>query len=696
MNTACLRLMRSAEAGETRLIDGRRLHFLSDMPRCVSGALTSELLRLPTVRTAWPGELKRLSLKRVTEICQPYGIVSFDLFDTLLYRTVGTDENIFRVLEIRNRIPGFAEKRRLAEKTARERSGEPDLRGIYQVLAEQEVIRAEEAEEAMNRELALHRALTAAEPFWLELTRELKRRGKILAVVSDMYLTDEQLCEMLESLGFPGFDLISVSCREGAAKAGGALYRRVSELAAGRPVLHIGNDPLADGLSACRAGLDAALTVSSTQLAASDPVPASLSLGRSVIQALALRAIFGYPEDLFAEEERKDPARIAAYAVTGPLTVGFCGFVRKQNMLHHWKRLFFASRDGWMMHQVYNRYFGWSEYLPLSRAATQMLDAAKNPEAYVRNNLQARMGSGATLGEILPGLGLSDMLEHWRKDGLSADTVLTRTVMNRTAALMRRDRTLVAGCFQAASDGAERFFSALLHGDTEIAVADTGWKASSVLTLESFFREKGRETAITSLLMGTLDTREVQTQVDAGRLVSWLYGPEDRASVRKRQIRKRDLMACSLMEMLYMTDQPPLLSYEEMGGGLTYGETDSGNERTAGSFERGILTFASDWFALLKAAGIEELPISPEEYFEIFWTFIRNKKVLLSVLADQRDSGTPTPDSRAAGLEKRLHDTGFWMGPVGRVLRQFRLAGRRRIGDLITDMKRRGAGSKER
>lgn len=200
------------------------------------------------------------------------GLVTMDVFDTLLMRLSGPPESIFarvaREARGRGAVEGwvtddaFTLMRRDAEARARRAAvGEVTLAAIYGHLrldgADGAVLAALERE-------AEARA-TVANPYTLSFLRDLARRGMPAALLSDMHLPADAIAAMLEAAGIrrgADYECLYVSCEHGATKAGGGLFRR---LLADRPglaaasVLHIGDNPVSDQAGARAAGVRAVL-----------------------------------------------------------------------------------------------------------------------------------------------------------------------------------------------------------------------------------------------------------------------------------------------------------------------------------------------------------------------------------------------------------------------------------------------------
>ena len=156
-----------------------------------------------------------------------YDIISFDVFDTLIFRPFGHPTELFYLVGERLGILNFHELRINAEKTVRERSvlekghSEVTLTQIWEELESQLGI---DAKEGMATEIETEMNLCYANPFMLEVWRELIRRKKRLIVTSDMYLPEEVIAKILEKNGFTGAERLYVSCEYGKNKAGGGLY----------------------------------------------------------------------------------------------------------------------------------------------------------------------------------------------------------------------------------------------------------------------------------------------------------------------------------------------------------------------------------------------------------------------------------------------------------------------------------------
>ncbi|MGK6319289.1 HAD family hydrolase [Sphingomonas sp. DT-204] len=195
----------------------------------------------------------------------PPGIttLSLDCFDTLLWRDTHAPRDVFAGITVPG---GGIEPRTWCENAARRMthartgSGEIGLADIYRRM----LTRAspEEIDAAVAHELTLEARHCFPFTPTVELMREAKRRGLRIVIVSDMYLTEAQLGELLErSAGADVagmIDQVFVSSEHGTSKAHG-LFGTVLSAIGAEPaeVIHVGDNRAADFEGAARAGIHA-------------------------------------------------------------------------------------------------------------------------------------------------------------------------------------------------------------------------------------------------------------------------------------------------------------------------------------------------------------------------------------------------------------------------------------------------------
>jgi glycosyltransferase involved in cell wall biosynthesis/predicted HAD superfamily hydrolase/Tfp pilus assembly protein PilF len=198
--------------------------------------------------------------------------VSFDFFDTMVWRLVNEPTKVFCELHLRLQSQGLLRRpfspqefevlRRHAEIKTREHQAMKDntredisVIDIYTRMSP--VVTNTEA--AMEIEYQAERDLCVLNPFVASFAMHQRRQGRKLMIVSDIYLSAAQLGGILRvnKVGPAWFDVLVTSCDEGVCKGTGNLFKRALKkggLAPGQ-VLHLGDNMTADVTGARKAGV---------------------------------------------------------------------------------------------------------------------------------------------------------------------------------------------------------------------------------------------------------------------------------------------------------------------------------------------------------------------------------------------------------------------------------------------------------
>lgn len=191
-----------------------------------------------------------------------YDVISFDIFDTLLYRVVNKPVDVFGLMEpFADEIFGiqdFKEKRIAAEEKARRltENEEITLAEIYKALG----VGNETAKVLMRHECETELSVLRRDNIMADLLLHCIESGKRVLIISDMYQDKTFIQEALKQAGICGYHALYVSSERKATKASGSLFCqvvRMEKITNRKQWLHIGNDfhsdydiPKAMGLSA--------------------------------------------------------------------------------------------------------------------------------------------------------------------------------------------------------------------------------------------------------------------------------------------------------------------------------------------------------------------------------------------------------------------------------------------------------------
>ena len=299
-------------------------------------------------------------LRRFTAQATTASLVSFDLFDTLLVRVVGAPHDVFEAMAeslADRRHPlavGFAQARVAAERRVRDRAA---ARGDNDVTLDDIYAAFEPAPPGVLHEIAALEAETEAlsiraDPQVKAAFDFIVASGVPVALVSDMYLPRSCIEAMLARAAIAGHRQLFLSGEINVAKANGTIWPHVRQafgLAATDSIVHLGDNPEADGVQAARAGVDAVLlTPHHTRQRDASPVRRRHWIEDS-LTALAQQSLAQHRNDSAA-----DPYWLRlAHSIVLPAALGMARFVRDRAEASGAERIHFLARDGLIFRKAY-------------------------------------------------------------------------------------------------------------------------------------------------------------------------------------------------------------------------------------------------------------------------------------------------------------------------------------------------------
>ena len=313
------------------------------------------------------GSFSGMSGEILFEQLSGYDVISFDVFDTLLLRPFSAPTDLFYLMGIEFHYPDFPVLRILAEDQARQKkrkaegTGEVTLKEIWKCL---EPLTGIPAMTGSAMEISMEEKYCLGNPYFLPLVKALKKDGKILLAVSDMYLDRAFIQRLLEKYYGPIFDWILVSGEEGCSKGEGSLYEKVRDIgvklmtAKGSlpegscSIAHVGDNPHSDILMARKNKIEPFLYPNS-QEAGNPWRPFEMSgitggIYRGLVNLRFHTGVRKY--SVFYE---------LGYIYGGLAALGFCQFIHRRVRELGIHQVCFLARDGDILKQVYDR--------PLSR-----------------------------------------------------------------------------------------------------------------------------------------------------------------------------------------------------------------------------------------------------------------------------------------------------------------------------------------
>ena len=378
------------------------------------------------VFSSYPRYTANELIKRIAK----YKVISFDVFDTLIKRSVAEPHDVFDLTAIRFNeshekeidVAQFRANRINAAIKAREKNKE---RGIDEVNISE--IYESMPETYKDYKVELQSFEIKAELTVCHANPEIKRvyewcleHGKRVIVISDMYLPMGIIKNILDGCGYDRIDKIYLSSDLLKRKQNGALVSHVKEeedTEGGSAFVHIGDNYHSDWLQFKRYGLKAIL-IARNPYVLRYTIDGKLS--KSDYETFAmLKKILNNSED-----PSWNPFYKFGFECEGPLLYGFSGWLNKQLREEKFDKVFFMARDGYLMLNSYNALYGRTEfkgeYMYISRRAVHFPLLWKYPDLreYLSFNGTNKRWSYITLSNRL-GMDANKALRIWEEYGLN-------------------------------------------------------------------------------------------------------------------------------------------------------------------------------------------------------------------------------------------------------------------------------------
>ena len=547
---------------------------------------------------------ERLNVKEMYKQLKPYDVISFDIFDTALYRNVEFHNDVFAIMAMEMGHNDFINIRKKAEEFAGQKNEknigtrEVVLDEIYDVLHDYYGIDPA----WKKREIELEYDLNVPNHYILEVYNKLLADKKELIFTSDMYLPKDVIERMLAKNGYKNYRKIYLSNEYGKRKGGGTLQEELLKDFKNKKIAHIGDSMAGDVERTQESGIDAFYNPGS-KLSFREPNMDNLagSFYRAIIQNHLNNGL--WDENLYFEH---------GYRVGGILTAGFCQFINNTAARFGIDKILFCARGCNVVWKAYNAFFKQyeNEYIEISRYAIfnvtterYLYDLANR--TILRHADEAR--TTKTLGTILVDCGYDYLVQYLEEDDLE-QFVFPSSLINYKKKLERfifNHKHIIEQHNQESVEAAKRYFKAVIGDAKNILIADIGWSGTCITALQYFLKTHFPECnlQIKGVLLCTSRNKVVTNSMTAETISSYLYSPFENMDLMRFMMpakvpaKEQDLLHMPL-EFLFTSTAKSLVKYILKSDGAVDFERTSyapANPDEITEMQKGILRFIKDF-----------------------------------------------------------------------------------------------------
>jgi len=299
-------------------------------------------------------------------------VVSFDVFDTMVERAFLSPAGSRAYFGHRARkqfgVEDMAALRERAEERARARpTADVALPAVYGALAEFPQARGVDIAALQHLELELERRQLRPRAAVCDAALRVARQGKQVLALSDMYLTERMMRDVLPESVNDAIPRLLVSCETGWRKDTGEAWRELPPQLGTRPKswLHVGDNEHSDKQLPHDLGFIPPVHVLRPK-ALLDVVPALRPLRPTTKQAMDWpdQLWLGLLANRFCDLADREPQAFSdvitvgdpttlGYTVFGPLVLDYLLWTLRQARQDHVGKILFLSREGYLLHQAF-------------------------------------------------------------------------------------------------------------------------------------------------------------------------------------------------------------------------------------------------------------------------------------------------------------------------------------------------------
>lgn len=490
-----------------------------------------------------------MTLRKLIRMIEEHDIISFDIFDTLIYRSCFIPEAVFAMTGAKMGVDSdrYREIRKKAEANARNSSGKQEIT-LDEIYANMPNLSETQKMEYKKCEESIELSVCRINPEMMAVFQYCREKNKKIVLTSDIYLEEILIKKILQKCNVRGYSEIFVSSQYNKTKSSGKLFDVVKAkyCSSGKKILHIGDNYKSDYLMPKWKGLNAFFYHYQRY---------RLHIKRDMLGIADFTSCHcRNTEDFYYN---------FGYQVLGPSLYGFINWLDRQLSYQNQSKIFFFAREGQFLKKAFDSLFlgkYQESYLYVSRRsltipAVVMAETLEDFLAY------RPMYSRVTVENEIEKLGLC-------KEDFKECSWYSNAVLNTTFGELKEEQKLSIqkDMFDKTKQNAyQEVQNLLLYLNQEqvkgrFAVIDLGWNGSMQRALSQIFQYYGIDVDMTGYFLAQRDEYYKNAEYIENYGYLFNYG---RVSPNENLLLNS---GTSLLELLFIADHGSTVSYKNSSG----------------------------------------------------------------------------------------------------------------------------------
>lgn len=575
-----------------------------------------------------------------------YDVISFDIFDTLVFRKLNIPADVFMLVGNKLSIYNFYGIRKKAEKEVRQREltlhGKNDvtLEDIYERVAYYTGIDAAYGAEV---EFKTELDMCFASPYMMRVFEILRAEGKRIVATSDMYLSKARMEILLSHCGYDGFEDILVSCDYNCGKKNGGLFQALkSKVGKDKKIVHIGDNKVVDIQGALKAGLDVRYYPPCRAFGDPHRCP-----GMSPLIESAYRGIVN--TTLHNGNEVYSPLWEYGFVYGGLLALGYVNWIHKRAADEGITKILFLSRDSFVLKVIYDLQFHDipSEYVLWSRIAGLRSAFPGERFPFLRRFVGQLCGTGVTIHEMLDLAALTKLEPLFSEHGLDPEWPLLGEYNTVISDLLVNNWDKVDAILAPIREYTENYLRRVIGDNKKIAVVDVGWTGQSIYPLIKGLNRVGAE-KVKNYMLGLRNRQENDGSLLTGVCECYMFHSHFNRDIHDR-VRNEEAAGCEPFEKIFTAPQCSVMSFEG-NNKMTFALPEAENYSGLPEIEKGVLDFVERYNKCFKNTP-ELFHIDGYDAYIPIKLLLDNKKATINMIGSLVSTKGINPNNRGFARE---------------------------------------------